>query len=127
MARRSNDIPDLVHILTVASSVEIAAGGTCTEAQVRERLAGGAVYEDLEGSAGVLKAKAREVRSELIADADAKLRHQIAGNAEIDRRKRQAQRESAEAGRRQRESQYFGPRVSAPGAAPAPWMPEEDE
>ena len=75
----------------------------------------------------MLRSKARELRVELIAEADAKLRHQIAGNAEIDRRKRAAMRESAEAGRRQRENAYLGPRVSAPGAAPKPWMPEEDE
>jgi hypothetical protein len=94
---------------------------------VREKLAPGDIYEDWEGSPGVLRTKARELRAELIAEADAKLRHQIAGNAEVDRRKRAAMRESAEAGRRQRESQYLGPRVSAPGAAPEPWMDEGDD
>jgi hypothetical protein len=51
----------------------------------------------------------------------------VAANAEVDRANRRAREESAAAGRRQRENAYLGPRVSAPGAAPAPWMPEEDE
>jgi hypothetical protein len=51
MARRSNDIPEMVvHVLTVASSVEIAAGGTCTEQQVRAKLADSEIHTDWEGS-----------------------------------------------------------------------------
>jgi hypothetical protein len=80
------------------------------------------VRPDWEGTPAVTWSRARDVRLELIAEQDARHLQAVVENAEIDRRKRAAMRESAEAGRRQRESQYLGPRVSAPGAAPEPWM-----
>jgi hypothetical protein len=127
MARTSNDdIPDLIHILTVASSVEMAAGGTCTEQQVRARLADDEVFIDWEDSPGVTKPTARRVRAELIAERKASFLAGIVANAEVDRQKRQAERERAEAGRLAHERAIVGTRVNAPGATPAPWA-EDDE
>ena len=105
----------------------IAASADVSVQEVYAKLRDKELFEDWEGSDAVVTSTARRVRAELIADAAAKMKRQIEGNAEIDRRKRAAMRESAEAGRRQRESQYFGPRVSAPGAAPEPWMDAGDD
>ena len=113
--------------MTVATSVAVAAGRDCTEAEVRARLKPGELFTDWEDSPAVPKSTARRVRAELIAERAASFRAGIAANAEVDRQKRQAERERVEAAKRQRASEYLGPRVSAPGAAPAPWMPEDNE
>jgi hypothetical protein len=66
MARRSNDIPEtVVHVLTVATSAEVI------EQKVWEKLRDGDVYEDWEDSPAVLRSKARELRSKLIAERKA--------------------------------------------------------
>jgi ribosomal protein L29 len=99
----------------------------CT--RVERKLRDSDVYEDWEGSPAVLRSKARELRAELIAEQQAKQLSAIENNARIDRQKRQAARERAEAGRRQRERSIFGTRVSVPGEAPQPWadLPSADE
>jgi hypothetical protein len=117
MARRGSDVPEtLVHILTVARSAEV------DEQKVREKLRPGDIYEDWEGSPAVLRSKARELRAELIAERDARRLEAIAGNAAIDRQKRQAERERVEAAKRRRANVYSGIRVSEPGETPPDWM-----
>jgi hypothetical protein len=124
MARgRSDDIPEtLVHLTSVATSVAVATGTGVPEHEVRQKLRDADVYEDWEGSPAVLRSTARRVRAELIAELDARRLSAIEANARNDRERRQAERERAEAGRRQRERAIFGTRVSAPGATPEPWM-----
>jgi hypothetical protein len=69
------------------------------------------------------------LRAELMAEGDAQQGRAMEANAEIDRRKRQAERERAEAGRRQRASVYSGSVVSAPGEPQPDWvdMPSEED
>jgi hypothetical protein len=58
------------------------------------------------------------VRAELIAERKARQLAAAVANAEGNRRSRQLERERLEAVKRQRDSEYHGTRVSAPGGAP---------
>jgi hypothetical protein len=125
MARRTDDAPTqpLVQLATIA--LNVGCENHLVEAKVRDD----EVRPDWEGTDAVTWSKAREVRLELIAEQRARMLSAAAGNAEVDRQKRQAQRERAEAARRERDSQYLGVRVSAPGKAPEPWadLPSEGD
>jgi hypothetical protein len=117
MARRGSDVPEtLVHVLTVANSAGVPVHA------VQQKLRDADVYEDWEGSAAVLRSKARALRAELIAEEQAKTLRGLQRSAEIDKQKRAARVAAAEARRKNREASFIGVRVSGPDAAPEPWM-----
>jgi hypothetical protein len=67
-------------------------------------------------------ARAREVRRQLIDELHERHMRVIRANSEVDRQRRQAERERVEAAKRQRANVYSGIQVSAPGETPPDWL-----